>query len=394
MKFSQNCFYFILIALTPFILISQEKTGGIEFFHGSFSEALELAKSQDKIVFMDAYTTWCGPCRRMSANTFPDPTVGEYYNANFINLKVDMEKDEGPKLAKTYSVGSYPTLLYLDGDGKVVHRTAGMRGPEDFIELGKEVMKKLDKSADLEKLYNEGKRDGASVLAYIKALNASGKPYLKVANEYLATQKDLSTPINLDIIFESAREADSKVFDYFVQYKDIYLKKRNPTMIDAKIYQACMKTFQKSLEYRNIELLEIAQDKMKHHSTKAKEFKLNTDLEYYARSNDAGNFIKAFKSYTKSLNKNDAAKLTQSAQMCIDFFRTNQKVIKLAEKNAGQAVKIEGNPNQYLLYANILKLNGNYKQAKDIANKGIAVAREKMQPTYALEQLLNELQLN
>lgn len=394
MKFLQYILSFLVLLLIHSFAFSQEKAGGINFFHGSFKEALEQAKSQDKLLFMDAYTTWCGPCKRMSANTFPDPAVGEYYNTNFINIKVDMEKEEGPKLAQTYSVGSYPTLLYLDGDGKVVYRTSGMRGPEDFIDLGKEVMKKLDKSAGFEKMYNEGKRDGETVLAYIKSLNASGKPSLKIANEYLATQKDLSLPVNLEIIFESTREADTKVFDYFIQNKSEYLKKKNPTMIDAKIYQSCMKTFQKSIEYRNEDLLKLAQEKMKHHSSKAMEFKFNTDLEYYARNNDATKFSSAFKKYTSKFAKNDASRLTQAAQMCIDFFRTNTKIIKLAEKASARSVKLEGSPNQYLLYGTILKLNGKYKQAIEIATKGITLAREKMLPTFAFEQLIQELQIN
>ncbi len=370
--------------------LAQEGTG-INFFHGTFKEALALAKSQDKLVFMDAYTTWCGPCRRMSANTFPDPNVGNYYNANFINIKVDMEKEEGPQIASTYGVGSYPTLLYIDGDGKVVYKTAGMRGPEDFIALGQEVMKKIDKSSTYEKMFNDGKRDPETVLAYVKSLNAAGKSPIKVINEYLSTQKDLTTPANLDIIFEGAREADSKVFDLFLQNKAFYEKTRNPNVIDAKIYQCCMKTFQKSLEYRNEDLLKLSQEKMKSHSSKALEFKYNTDMEYYARTGDAAKFEKATKGFVSKMAGKDANKITQSAQMCIDFFRTNGKLTKLAEQLAGKAVKLDGTPNQYLLYANTLKLNGKYKEAKQQATKGLNIAREKSMPTGGLEQILQEL---
>ena len=384
---------FVIISLTS-RLIAQEHSEGINFFHGTFKDALALAKSQDKLLFMDAYTTWCGPCRRMSSNTFPDPAVGAYYNANFVCIKVDMEKEEGPGLAQTYGVGSYPTLLYLDGDGKVAYKTAGMRDPEQFIALGQEVMKTIDKSANFEKIYNEGKKDGATVLAYIKSLNAAGKPSLKITNEYLSTQKDLSTPQNLDIIFEGTKEADSKVFDYFIQNKDAYIKSKNLTMFDGKVYQSCMKTFQKSLEYRNEDLLNIAQVKMKNHSSKYSEFKYNTDMEYYARTGNASKFESACKGYTSKIAKNDASKLSQSAQMCIDFFRTNPSVVNLAQKLISKAVKIEGSPNQYLLYANILKLNGNYKSAKVNAMKGLTIAREKMMPTYALEQFMQELEIN
>lgn len=142
-------FYFSLLQLP---LFGQESKGGMEFFHGSFSEALEKANAEGKIIFMDAFTTWCGPCRRMASSTFPDSEVGGFYNANFINLKVDMEKGEGPDLSIRYSVNSYPTLLYIDGTGKVVHKGVGMRGPEQFIELGREALKRMTAPGSLQKI--------------------------------------------------------------------------------------------------------------------------------------------------------------------------------------------------------------------------------------------------
>lgn len=83
---------------------------GIEFFHGTWEEVKAKAKEADKLVFVDAYTTWCGPCKRMAANIFPLPEVGEFYNANFINYKLDMEKGEGPDFARKYGVRAIPPL--------------------------------------------------------------------------------------------------------------------------------------------------------------------------------------------------------------------------------------------------------------------------------------------
>jgi thiol-disulfide isomerase/thioredoxin len=64
---------------------------GIEFEHDkSFEEVLKMAKTQNKLIFMDCFTTWCGPCKRLSSMVFPDPAVGEYYNKNFINTKLEL----------------------------------------------------------------------------------------------------------------------------------------------------------------------------------------------------------------------------------------------------------------------------------------------------------------
>ena len=82
---------FFILCITTVSAIGQ----GIEFFHGTWEEALLKAKTEDKLIFVDAFTTWCGPCKNMAANTFPDPAVGELFNKYFISMKIDMEKEMG-----------------------------------------------------------------------------------------------------------------------------------------------------------------------------------------------------------------------------------------------------------------------------------------------------------
>ena len=89
MKFLATCLGFFLISQ------SLALGKGIEFFHGTLAEAKELASQEGKLIFIDAFTTWCGPCKRMSAQVFTQEEVGEFYNQTFVNLKLDMEKGEG-----------------------------------------------------------------------------------------------------------------------------------------------------------------------------------------------------------------------------------------------------------------------------------------------------------
>ncbi len=84
-------------------------------------------------MFVDFFTTWCGPCKMMSNKVFPQKEVGDFMNAKFIPLKLDAEK-EGAALAKQYGVKAYPTYVVMDGDGKEVAKFSGyMDGPK-FIE--------------------------------------------------------------------------------------------------------------------------------------------------------------------------------------------------------------------------------------------------------------------
>lgn len=129
----------ILLAL--FMVMSfATKAQGIEFFHGTFNEALAKAAKEKKMVFMDAYTTWCGPCKWMAANTFTDASVGTYFNTNFINVKMDMENGEGPMLARKYAVAAYPTLLFISPSGEVIHKELGAKPADVFITAGKKAV--------------------------------------------------------------------------------------------------------------------------------------------------------------------------------------------------------------------------------------------------------------
>ena len=90
----------ILFAFAILIGTSSSAQEGIVFSDGTWFQLLEKAKKEDKVIFMDAYTTWCGPCKKMARETFTQKSVGEFYNTNFINVKMDMEKGEGIQLAR------------------------------------------------------------------------------------------------------------------------------------------------------------------------------------------------------------------------------------------------------------------------------------------------------
>ena len=135
----------ILIAFTSFAGPPEsgsktEKETGIQFHEGSWEEALKKAEEEGKPVFLDISASWCGPCKMLKARTFPNDEVGEFYNANFVNVMVDGEKGEGIELARKYNIRGYPTLIFLDSSGEVIAQTAGYRNPEQFIEIGKQII--------------------------------------------------------------------------------------------------------------------------------------------------------------------------------------------------------------------------------------------------------------
>ena len=106
---------FICLAVWVLPLAAQ-----IDFRESGFAKALEAAKVENKLVFMDCYTSWCGPCKRMAAQEFTQEKAGEYFNPRFVSVKIDMEKGEGVELRKRYDVNAYPTLLVLNAEGELL----------------------------------------------------------------------------------------------------------------------------------------------------------------------------------------------------------------------------------------------------------------------------------
>lgn len=107
---------------------------GINFMKGSWSDALAKAKKEDKLIFLDAYASWCGPCKYMARTTFTEAKAGAFFNENFINFKMDMEKNaDGPRLSKKFGLEAYPTLYFIDKNEKMVHFSVGALDVKELL---------------------------------------------------------------------------------------------------------------------------------------------------------------------------------------------------------------------------------------------------------------------
>lgn len=341
---------------------------GIEFFHGTWAEALEKAKTEERLIFVDAFASWCGPCKRMSSQTFPDPKAGEFFNANFINLKIDMEKPENSEFAGKYPVGSYPTLMFIDATGKVVLKDVGAKNVDQLLETGKKALGKNDKSVDFEKKYAEGDRDPKMLFDYVRSLNAAGKPSLKITNEYLNTQQNLESDFNLKFILEGAMEADSRVFDLLVKYRTKIVALSGEDAVNQRMEKACRNTITKAIEFKNKALLEEAKAKMKMgNPSRAASFSYEADMNYAKAVKDPAMFLKAAKTYQKTEIKTNAAKLHDLVVSLMRAFPEDKKTLAQAEKWAKYAAEKGGLSEYWMTLAGIYKLQGNKAKARSTA---------------------------
>lgn len=148
---------------------------GIEFTDKPWEQVLKQARKEKKPIFLDCYTSWCGPCKMMAKDVFTQDSVGRFYNRHFVCVKMDMEK-EGKALAEKYGVRSYPTFLFIDGQSeRVMHLAVGFRKAPLFVAEGERALDKRNNLAGMEERYAAGERTPEFMTTYLAALKGSGR---------------------------------------------------------------------------------------------------------------------------------------------------------------------------------------------------------------------------
>ena len=202
---------------------------GISFQKGNWKEILAMAKKEKKLVFIDNYTSWCGPCKKMVKDVFPMQEVGDFYNANFVCYKLDCEKGDGVEVAKIYQINSFPTYLFVDGNGKLFYRSGSYMSAEKFIAEGKIALEEFADKRTIEEwdaLYARKKNQPDFVKAYLAKRNRLKLDNADIRDQYvgIAKEKDLLAPAFLKELttFGCKVKADGKCADFmFAHWEDL-----------------------------------------------------------------------------------------------------------------------------------------------------------------------------
>lgn len=297
----------------------QENTKGVVFEKEGtlFNDAVKKAKATNKLLFMDCYTSWCGPCKMMANTVFPQEKVGNFMNPKFVCLKVDMEKGEGPELGKKLQVNAYPTFIIFNTEGQELGRFLGGCQAEDFIK--KVTENSTDNgSAEMDKRFANGERSEEFLYAYLETLG----------NAYKKDQCNTVAEALLDGKAETFAQ-DKKLADVFMKHINnpfcpafVYTAK-HPEQLSATIGEMPVKMKLQSV-WRNyshslinnangqVSLDQTQMDKwlalMEECNVKEKEeLRLNTLITYCEKKSDWNEYMKYCKEYANnpSLDVND-----------------------------------------------------------------------------------------
>lgn len=350
---------------------------GIDFFKGSWEEALTQAAAQDKLIFVDAYAQWCGPCKRMAAEVFPKEEVGAYFNRNFISVKMDMEAPENEAFRSQYPVAAYPTLFFIDAEGNVVQKTKGAKQAAPLINAAKKALALAEPSEDYAAAYANGDRSPELMYKYVRSLIRNDESHLKVANDYLRTQEDINTPANLQFIVLSATDSDSRIFDMMAKRKDLIIAAMSEEMYYSQVLAACQLTADKAVSFSSPNLLDEALENIsKHYPAKKEVFEIKTQMAYALAHNDGKTYAKYAKGYAKVMIPEHGQKLKDFALLIFKQFPKDKHALETAEDIAKDALRFEDGFEYYYSLAVIQRAMGNYKAAVESGTIALVKAEE------------------
>jgi thiol-disulfide isomerase/thioredoxin len=299
----------LLLIIPVLLLATVTFSQGIIFEQGTWKEVLAKAQQTNKPIFVDVFTSWCGPCKQMSSTIFPLDTVGQVFNKNFICYQIDAEKGEGIEIAKKYEVKAYPTYLFIKGDGTPIYRSLGSMPAKNFIEVSKSAMAEMNDPKPIaawEKEYVEKKNDPRFLLDYINKRSKSGLSNTQLFDEYLKLipeEERYSAVVGKLYLKEGPdMRVNSFAYENFLKnHKKLFMGITNTFLIDG-----VTNTAHDAAKIKNLQLLATA---ISAYDSIPKYFvtiqKDEVYMKYYAATGETDKYVK----YTLDFGNNHLMKI-------------------------------------------------------------------------------------
>ncbi|WP_111309663.1 thioredoxin family protein [Confluentibacter sediminis] len=387
---------FLAILLT-LLMATGTYASGIEFFEGTWAETKEKAKQENKLIFVDVYTDWCGPCKWMSTNTFPNEEVGKFYNENFISVRVNMEKEgDGVAFAKEYNIPAVPTLLYIDGKGELMHQFVGKLDPMSFISEGKVALDPERRLAAYEEKYKKGERDPEFIRAYIKVLSDASMNSNEVTDWYLFTQKEeaLLSKDNFELIKKTANYVSSPQFQFVINHYDSYKKLVKAEEVDN--YIGLM--FKVALKLAALQGDEAYQQKINEiramSNTHAEKVIAEEGVDKSFNGEHYSDYVTKANEYLRTYEWDNAASLHNYATVVSQLEITDKKIIEAGISWIERAMELDNSYTYHYTHACLLYKVGKGKEALKAANTALEMAgneEEDREKIVLLIQKIKEL---
>ncbi len=227
------CLLFLII-FSVFNTNAQDK--GIQFQPLSYEQALLKSKEVNKPVFLFGFATWCHFCEAMKDSVLPLEAVGDFYNKNFVCIKLDLEK-EGKGLNQKLRAKNFPTMVFFNSDGEMLHRLSGKKDAQDFIQLGKDAIDSTKQLRTFIYKYRDGKLTPQQTWDYFKMVDRAGMDNQPLISNYLTMipEDKLTTSTSWRIMYDLFRDIEQPCMKTVMNHREEYAAKFTADSIDNKI---------------------------------------------------------------------------------------------------------------------------------------------------------------
>lgn len=206
-----------------------------------WKKIIKKAKKEKKLIFVDCYTSWCGPCKKLAKEVFTKDAVADFFNQHFINVQYDMEKDaDGVMLKDEFGVKAFPTLVFVDPvTRQVIHRMVGAGTAEWLLEGARLANDPQNNLSAMMKRYAAGERENAFLGQYLAALSAAymSEEQGKVAGEYLnsLSEEEFATKDNWELIKKYVSDPLSNPLKQVMAQRDKFYGLAGKEVVDYKL---------------------------------------------------------------------------------------------------------------------------------------------------------------
>lgn len=364
----------LLFCLIPLSLDAQMK------FESSWDEAITKARMSGKLIFLNAYAEWCEPCKEMEEYTFTDLEVANYFNSNFINVHLDMEDYPGVELAEEYSIAVFPSYLFIDGNGNVVHRGCGAMDANQFLHLGEDA--KIDSITLLamEKRFDSGDRSPDFMIGYLELLEDACLDAERFAADYLKgiELEKLTEETPWEVFASYQWDIYSREFQYLLNNRNNFEDALGQKVVNAKLYDTYLSQYQEVFEAEELHdfgmraLLHSFQDVS---FTGADTLRLMMNLHYSEYKENWAEYAEFAIDLVGMTDINDPEQLNELAWKFY-LFVDNKSQLEIASSWAQQAVDKQPEPSIIDTYASLQFKLGNKKKAIELEKRALALAEE------------------
>ena len=234
-----------IVTLVLFLFVGSIYAQQVDFIKNDLNKAMRKAKKENKLIFVDGYTTWCGPCKWMDAHVFNDPQLSEYFNHSFVNVKINLEEGKGVAFAEKYAPPAYPTFYFLTADGDIQHMALGAYNVSELMQIAEGAIQPKTNLAYFQKNHDANLTNASFLLEYAMLLKFLRLENSKViVKEYLATQSDLSGEQNAKFIYDNVGiNIDDRLFVHMVDNLEDFYTHIGRDKVDTKLLNAIHGSF-------------------------------------------------------------------------------------------------------------------------------------------------------